>query len=218
MTEFLRRQVAFLAVGLALVPLLLVPVTSARGDFAEGQALYERQRWAQALAELRPIAESGDPLAQYLVGTMLDEGGHGIARDRISAALWYRRAAEGGSDAALFALYMAEPAPGGDPAAEAAHQLHWAERLARRGGRLEGLDRDRAALCAEHLGLAYGRGFVPGAPRDLGVGVAWLIVAERLGRADASGLREEWEAELGADAAADAARLAEAVLAAAPAR
>jgi uncharacterized protein len=45
-----------------------------------------------ALADLRPLAEKGDPNAQFLLG-MLYDAGNGVAQDQSLAASWYRKAA-----------------------------------------------------------------------------------------------------------------------------
>jgi TPR repeat protein len=52
-----------------------------------------------ALAEWQPLAEGGDPMAQFLVGLAHDEG-RDTAEDPRAAARWYRMAAEQGHAAA----------------------------------------------------------------------------------------------------------------------
>ncbi len=68
-------------------------------DIAYGS--YQRGLYLNALALATPLAESGDPAAQTLVG-VLHETGQGIKQDYSKAADWYSlAAAQGNSDAAV---------------------------------------------------------------------------------------------------------------------
>jgi TPR repeat protein len=88
--------------GLASAILVLSMVTSVlAGRFEEAIAAYNRQDYANALQLLRPLAESGNVRAQFLLGFMY-EGGMGVLQDDIEAAKWYRRAADTGDDIAQY--------------------------------------------------------------------------------------------------------------------
>jgi TPR repeat protein len=81
-----------------------VPISSSNASPTE-QALraMERGDFETALARLRPLAEKGDPNAQFLLG-MLHDAGKGVPQDSAAAASWYRRAAE--QDHLLAQLYL----------------------------------------------------------------------------------------------------------------
>ena len=51
----------------------------------------------------RPLAQSGDPSAQYRLGVMYAEG-KGVASNDAEAALWFERAAEQGEPMAQYNL------------------------------------------------------------------------------------------------------------------
>src|SRR5262245_21867940 len=61
-------------------------------SLADGWSAFEKRDGAAAVAAWRPLAEDGDPDAQYLIGLVLDEG-RGVPADPAEAARWYRRAA-----------------------------------------------------------------------------------------------------------------------------
>jgi TPR repeat protein len=84
---------------LVLLGLFTLFAAGCTATLRDGWSAYERQDGAAAIASWRPLAESGDPDAQYLIGLVLDEG-HGVPADPAEAAAWYRRAAEHGSAAA----------------------------------------------------------------------------------------------------------------------
>ncbi len=61
-----------------------------------GRAAYERQDYATALREFRPLAEQGDAMAQNFLGVMYKQG-QGVAQDDQAAMQWWRKAAEQGN-------------------------------------------------------------------------------------------------------------------------
>ena len=63
--------------------------------FAEGVAAWDRGDYATALQELRPLAEQGDALAQFNLGTMYHHG-QGLPQDYAQSMSWYRKAADQG--------------------------------------------------------------------------------------------------------------------------
>jgi len=52
---------------------------------------------------LRPLAEKGDPLAEFMLGNMYDNA-HGVPQDDAAALIWYRQAADQGSKGAAAGL------------------------------------------------------------------------------------------------------------------
>jgi TPR repeat protein len=88
-----------IAVVLSIV-CLAVP---AWADFQAGKDAYDRGDYATALNEWRPLAEQGDPSAQFRLG-LLYENGEGVPRDFAKARLWYEKAAVQGEAKAQFYL------------------------------------------------------------------------------------------------------------------
>ena len=84
--------------ALVLALALSVPVLAA--DWVEA---YQREDYAMALKEIRPLAEQGDVRAQAQLGLMY-WAGLGVPEDDAEAAKWYRLAAEQGDQAAQFNL------------------------------------------------------------------------------------------------------------------
>ncbi len=87
---------------LALI-LLALGFSALGADFAAGLAAYNRGDYATAIHEWQPIAERGDPHAQYNLG-LLYARGHGVPQDYRQAADWYRKAAEQEVPAAQYNL------------------------------------------------------------------------------------------------------------------
>jgi TPR repeat protein len=88
---------------LAIAAGLTAWAAAAQADFAAGLAAYDGGDYATALAEWRPLAETGDSDAQVaLAGLYLL--GHGTRADAAEAMHWYRRAAEAGNAVAQLNL------------------------------------------------------------------------------------------------------------------
>lgn len=91
--------------SIALATGLFFSVVS--GAFAQSiqaaSEAYFNGDYAVAVAEARPLAESGDPDAQYILGSLYYDG-LGVPEDRREAARWHRLAAEQNHPHAQFAL------------------------------------------------------------------------------------------------------------------
>jgi uncharacterized protein len=85
----------------ALVVLLEPAPTLA--DTAAGLAAYEQKNYAVAYSEWLKAAEKGDPVAQYNLSFLYDEG-QGIEKDAVKGAEWLTKAAEQGYVNAQFNL------------------------------------------------------------------------------------------------------------------
>ena len=167
------------AAVVALLAAIALPPGAARAGLEDGRIFFDQGEWRKAMRELRPLAESGGAEAQFLVATMLDEGGHGIVPDKAAALDWYHRAAEQAHVGAQYALYLHYSVT---PDAENQRQekaLAWARRIAEAGPRLEGHERLQAGLSAESLATYYARGL--SAPPDPARAYRWYLIAERLG-------------------------------------
>lgn len=88
--------------------LLASPSVSAgesKGSYMDALQAIEAKDYQKALKDLLPLAEKGDPLSQFKIGTLYDEG-LGVAKDSARAAYWWRRAGAKGHRDALFNLAM----------------------------------------------------------------------------------------------------------------
>ncbi len=92
----MRRMIVAAALFVALV-------ATARADFQEGYAAYQRGDYATALEEWLPLARQGDASAQLNLGLMYDAG-RGVPRDYAESASWYTKAAEQGDANSQFNL------------------------------------------------------------------------------------------------------------------
>jgi TPR repeat protein len=126
---------------------------------------------APSLAAVRTAAEGGEPFAQYLWGTAL-QNGVGVPKQPAEAEVWLRKAAERNQPWALHNLgWMAESGGTGKPDLQAA--LAWYRRGAEVGNP------------ASMMSLAVLRlGKEPGV-RDPAEGMRWLAQAAKAGLPDA---------------------------------
>ena len=65
------------------------------GEYEKGISAYKRGNYAEAVALLKPLAQSGDPLAQFAIAVMYDDG-RGMPQDFARALSWYSKAAHRG--------------------------------------------------------------------------------------------------------------------------
>jgi len=130
----------------------------------DGIAAYQRGDDATALRILRPLAEAGEPEAQYLVGRLYQQG-RGVAQDEAEAIRWYRKAAEREHPGAQFELGRAYD-EGVIVPQDDAEAARWYEQAARRG--------HSEAQC--RLGTMYMTG--RGVAADPIEAYAWLTIAQ----------------------------------------
>ena len=88
---------------IALALSLVCLVVPAWADYQAGMDAYNRGDYATALREWRPLAERGDPSAQFRLGSLY-ENGDGVPRDFATARQWYEKAAAQGDAKAQFYL------------------------------------------------------------------------------------------------------------------
>ena len=79
--------------------LFTVLATPARASFEQAEAAYDRNDYAAALGEWRPLAEQGFASAQYNLGLMYATG-QGVPQDAAKAVNWYGKAARQGDSSA----------------------------------------------------------------------------------------------------------------------
>ena len=68
--------------------------------YEEGLKAFESEDYDRAYRIWQPLADSGDPVAQYSLGKLFERGGGAVRQDFAQAARWYRVAAEQGIAAA----------------------------------------------------------------------------------------------------------------------
>jgi protein-disulfide isomerase len=146
--------------------LLVVFISPSRAaDDDSGFAAFQRADYEEAYRLWLPLAEQGDPTAQFNIGVMHDYG-LGVERVRSVAVKWYVAAAENGSAAGQVMVgdLFVEGYWGNPDEAEAAEWY----RFAAEQGHPE---------AQRKLGVAYGYG--QGVPQDRSQALAWLEAAVR---------------------------------------
>lgn len=87
-----------------LVGVMISPFSSfAVVDWQKGSDARQRGDYATALKELKPVAEQGSEVAQFILGLMYFNG-QGVPQDYAEAAKWYRLAANQGEAVAQHTL------------------------------------------------------------------------------------------------------------------
>jgi uncharacterized protein len=71
----------------------LIAALPLAADFQAGLDAYQKGDYVTAAKEWRPLAEAGDPSAQFNLGLLYLDG-HGVPQSSAEAANWFRRAAE----------------------------------------------------------------------------------------------------------------------------
>ena len=140
-------------------------------DYETGRSAYISGNYDRALQILKPLADSGDPEAQKIMGIMYDYG-HGVAKDQQEALKWHLRAAEQGNPDVQYhvgAKYFHGEGTTQDYAAAA----KWWE-LAANGGQVD---------AQFNLGLMYYRGMA--LAKDDARAAQLFQLASELGHADA---------------------------------
>src|SRR5271168_3558512 len=72
---------------------VLISTVPAVADFQTGLDAYQKGDYVGAAKEWRPLADQGDPVAQFNLGLLYLDG-HGVPQNPVEAANWFRRAAE----------------------------------------------------------------------------------------------------------------------------
>lgn len=100
------RSIRRLTIGLGLLLALTTTTGPAMADLDAGWAAYQRGDYAAAAAIWRPLAEAGDPVAQFNLG-FLHHRGEGVPQDYVAAAHWWTNAANQGAIKAQLNLGLA---------------------------------------------------------------------------------------------------------------
>ena len=161
------------ALGLALALWFAVWSVPAFGQsYQEGLKAFEAGEFDRAFEIWRPLADRGDPVAQYSLGKLFERGGGAIEQDFAKAARWYRVAASQGIAAAQNNLaLMHAQGRGVDRNVKQAIDL-W----------LSAADRNHP-MAQYNLGLAFFRG--EGVQKDEREAAGWFRRAADAGLSDA---------------------------------
>ncbi len=99
-----RFDLRLRALGIACAAMLaMAPAAEAAEAFADGMRLHLEKRYGDSRPVFEALARGGDARAQFMMGTIYEQG-LGVPKDLAAAAEWYRRAAEGGNASAQYNL------------------------------------------------------------------------------------------------------------------
>ena len=159
---------------LLIVPVvLLFSVSHLFADLQKGLDAYNNENYATALNEWRPLAEEGNPKAQYYLGVLYHDTNRaveGVPPDWRESAKWYALAAEQGHRTAQFHLGIQLENGLGIPE-DRAEAVKWYRLSAEQG----------YAPAQSNLGNMYERG--SGIPEDKAEAVKWYTLAAEQGDA-----------------------------------
>jgi TPR repeat protein len=145
--------------------------TAAVAGLKEGYAALSKKDYVTAANEYRPLAERGDPEAQYRIGRMY-EFGNGYPQDKAQGIAWIRKAAAQGhvdAEQELGVVY----ATGDGVKQDDVQAVTWFRKAAEHGD----------ATAQYNLGLLYAKG--QGVARDYAQAADWWRKSATKGNADA---------------------------------
>ena len=91
-----RHQVTAVWRLVLVLPLLFALCDSAWSDeYDKSVSLFRKGKYAEAVSLMKPLAQQGDPFAQFAVGSMYDDG-LGLPQNFSHALYWYGKAAHQG--------------------------------------------------------------------------------------------------------------------------
>ncbi len=90
-------------IAACFVVALALAAPAPAASFGAGAAAFSRQNFNAAAVIFGPLAEAGNPRAQFYLGFMY-ETGRGVPQDYLTAAYWYRRAANQGESTSQYRL------------------------------------------------------------------------------------------------------------------
>jgi TPR repeat protein len=155
---------------LLVVPFLLGS-TAAIAGLKEGYAALIKKDYVTAAKEYRPLADRGDPEAQYRIGRMY-EFGNGYPEDKAQGIAWIRKAAAQGHADAEQELGVVYATGDGVPQDDV-QAVAWFRKAAEHGD----------ATAQYNLGLLYAKG--QGVTKDYAESFDWWRKSAAQGNADA---------------------------------
>jgi TPR repeat protein len=140
-----------------------IQAATAQDTLEDGLAAYRSGDYLKAVEVWRALAEKGDVLAQFRLGSMYAEG-KGVAQDDVMAMMWFQRSANHGNAQAQYNV-GASYAEGAGVAKDDDEAAKWFRRAAEQG----------MAYAQLNLGLLYASG--RGVPQDNIEAMKWLGLA-----------------------------------------
>lgn len=131
--------------------LLLMASTASMAGLPEGMTAFQAGDFKRAEKEFRPLADSGTPLAQMMLG-QLYANGSGVPKDFTLALSWMQKAAEQGFLPAQSVLANIYYSGGPDSKQDYAQAARWAQKAAEQG------NAPNQALLAKMFSLGQGVG------------------------------------------------------------
>jgi uncharacterized protein len=182
------------AVAAALIIVAGIARTVVAGPLEDGLVAAEHRDYTTAIRLWGPLAEQGNPEAQYNLG-LAYEYGHGVTRDRAAAANWFRKAANQGLVSAQLSLGVLYENGVGVPQ-DFASAVSWYQKAAEQGNPAAQLN----------LGVMYENGW--GVGQNYVIAHMWISLAAAAGDGDAARRREINAAKMTSEQIAEAHRLA----------
>jgi len=182
------------AVAAALIIVAGLARTVIAGPFEDGLVAAEHRDYTTAIRLWGPLAEQGNPDAQYNLG-LAYEYGRGVTRDHAAAANWFRKAANQGLAAAQLSLGVLYENGVGVPQ-DFAIAVTWCQKAAEQSNTAAQLN----------LGVMYENGW--GVGQNYVIAHMWFSLAAAAGDADAARNRDITAAKMTSEHIAEARRLA----------
>ena len=161
--EYERMKASFRSLMGTVAVATAFTTSGISGPLEDGVAAYQDKAYAKASEIWRPLAEKGDPAAQYLLGTLYVEG-KGVERNDATAVMWFQRAANQGDARAQYNL-GASYAEGAGVQKSEVEAAKWFQRAANQG----------MVFAQLNLALLYAAG--NGVPQDNVEAFKWLELA-----------------------------------------
>jgi TPR repeat protein len=143
----------------------ILGTSASAGPLEDGYAAYRDQEFGKAAEIWQPLADKGDPTAQYLLGNLYADG-KGVARDYAAAFKWFRLAADQGNAAAQYNVAASYAAGVGVPKSDV-DAAKWFRRAADQG----------MPVAQLNLGLLHASG--TGVAKDNVEALKWFEIAFR---------------------------------------
>ena len=156
-------QVFARALFAAIIVAATMPLVAAQGSLDEGMTAYRAGDYVTAFETWRPLAEKGDPVAQYRLGNLYADG-KGVAKSDTAAMLWFLSSAKQGNADAQYNV-GASYAEGLGVAKSEDEAAKWFRRAADQG----------MPIAQINIGLLYASG--RGVPQSNVEAMKWLGLA-----------------------------------------
>ncbi len=153
-----RLIIRYIGIAGTLLAIGTAPVWADRSDAITA---YKAGDFETAARQFRPLAEKGDPQAQYYLGYMYEKG-QGVAKNPALMRQWYQRAADAGNAKAQYKVAVGYAFGVGGLAQSDEDAAKWLRQSAENGYR----------RAQRTLGRAYAEGRY-GLPRDAKLAEYW---------------------------------------------